>query len=108
MVTTRTSRFPTLLSMTLRTILRFGFALGYPDCAALVERLKMVRFENAGAREQEMTAHQAMAFIRAALARDDDRGRNMAIGVAAQPPASSGRGTDHEFWGNPGTSLRAP
>jgi hypothetical protein len=44
----------------------------------------MVRFENAGAREQEMTAPQAMAFIRAALARGDDRSRNMAIGVAAQ------------------------
>jgi len=26
-----------------------------PDCAALVERLKMVRFENAGAREQGST-----------------------------------------------------
>ena len=68
----------------LRTILRFGFALGYPDCANLVERLKMVRFENAGAREQEMTAAQAMAFIRVALSRGDARGRNMAIGVAAQ------------------------
>src|SRR5262249_58951559 len=79
----RASRAHDAVSM-LRTILRFGFALGYPDCAALVERLKMVRFENAGAREQEMTAAQAMAFIRAALGRGDDRGRNMAIGVAAQ------------------------
>jgi hypothetical protein len=68
----------------LRTILRFGFALGFPDCKALVERLTMVRFANAGAREQEMTALQAMAFIRTALRRGDDRGRNMAIGVAAQ------------------------
>jgi len=79
----RASRAHDAVSM-LRNILRFGFALGYPDCAALVERLKMVRFENAGAREQEMTAAQAMAFIRTALSRDDDRGRNMAIGVAAQ------------------------
>lgn len=79
----RASRAHDAVSM-LRTILRFGFALGYPDCAALVERLKMVRFENAGAREQEMTAVQAMAFIRAALSRGDARGRNMAIGVAAQ------------------------
>jgi hypothetical protein len=79
----RTSRAHDAVSM-LRTILRFGFALGYPDCAALVERLKMVRFENAGAREQEMTATQAMSFIRVALGRGDDRGRNMAIGVAAQ------------------------
>jgi hypothetical protein len=79
----RASRAHDAVSM-LRTILRFGFALGYPDCAALVERLKMVRFENAGAREQEMTAAQAMAFIRVALGRGDDRGRNMAIGVAAQ------------------------
>ena len=79
----RASRAHDAVSM-LRTILRFGFALGYPDCAALVERLKMIRFENAGAREQEMTAGQAMAFIRLALGRGDDRGRNMAIGVAAQ------------------------
>jgi Phage integrase family len=81
--TPRASRAHDAVSM-LRTILRFGFALGYPDCANLVERLKMVRFENAGAREQEMTAAQAMAFIRVALSRGDNRGRNMAIGVAAQ------------------------
>ena len=68
----------------MRTILRFGFALGFPDCKDLVERLTMVRFANAGAREQEMTAQQAMAFIRTALGRGDDRGRNMAIGGAAQ------------------------
>ena len=68
----------------LRTVLRFGFALGFADCKGLVERLTMMRFANAGAREQEMTAPQAMAFIRTALGRGDDRGRNMAIGVAAQ------------------------
>src|SRR4029077_8710227 len=79
----RSSRAHDAVSM-LPTILRFGFALGYPDCAALVERLKMVRFENAGAREQEMTATQAMAFIRVALGCGDVRSRNMAIGVAAQ------------------------
>jgi hypothetical protein len=79
----RASRAHDAVSM-LRTILRFGFALGYLDCAALVERLKMVRFENAGACEQEMTAGQAMAFIRVALDRGDARSRNMAIGVAAQ------------------------
>jgi hypothetical protein len=81
--TPRASRAHDAVSM-LRTILRFGFALGYPDCANLVERLKMVRFENAGAREHEMTAAQVMAFIRVALSRGDARGRNMAIGVAAQ------------------------
>jgi hypothetical protein len=79
----RMSRAHDAISM-LRTILRFGFALGYRDCESLVARLTMVRFENAGAREQEMTAAQAMAFIRTALARGDDRGRYMAIGVAAQ------------------------
>jgi hypothetical protein len=79
----RMSRAHDAISM-LRTILRFGFALGYRDCESLVGRLAMVRFENAGAREQEMTAAQAMAFIRTALARGDDRGRYMAIGVAAQ------------------------
>ena len=50
----RASRAHDAVSM-LRTILRFGFALRYPDCAALVERLKMVRFENAGGREQAST-----------------------------------------------------
>ncbi len=79
----RPNRAHDAISM-LRTVLRFGFALGFPDCKELVERLTMVRFANAGAREQEMTAPQAMAFIRTALGRGDDRGRNMAIGVAAQ------------------------
>ena len=79
----RLSRAHDAISM-LRTILRFGFALGHRDCESLVARLAMVRFENAGAREQEMTAAQAAAFIRVALARGDDRGRYMAIGVAAQ------------------------
>jgi Phage integrase family len=79
----RISRAHDAISM-LRTILRFGFALGHRDCESLVARLSMVRFENAGAREQEMTAAQAAAFIRTALARGDDRGRYMAIGVAAQ------------------------
>jgi hypothetical protein len=79
----RSSRAHDAVSV-LRMILRFGFALGHQDCKDLVERLAMVRFKNAGAREQEMTAAQAMAFIRTALARGDDRGRNMAIGVAAQ------------------------
>jgi Phage integrase family len=79
----RMSRAHDAISM-LRTILRFGFAFGCRDCESLVGRLAMVRFENAGAREQEMTAAQAMAFIRTALARGDDRGRYMAIGVAAQ------------------------
>jgi hypothetical protein len=74
----------------LRMILRFGFALGFDECGALVERLKMVRFEKSSAREQEMTYLQAAAFVHKALelgAKEkipEWRGRNMAIGVAAQ------------------------
>src|SRR6516225_5837599 len=52
---------------TLRMILRFGFAIGIDECGALVERLKMVRFEKSPAREQEMTYAHATAFVRKAL-----------------------------------------
>ena len=65
----------------LRMILRFGYALNYPDCGSLVERLQMVRFEKPGAREKEMTAAQVTAFVRKALELGE---RDMAIGVAAQ------------------------
>jgi integrase len=67
-----------------RMVLRFGFAVGFDDCGKLAERLAMIRFTKSEAREQEMTAPQAMSFIRYALGRGDDRGLYMAIGVAAQ------------------------
>jgi len=73
-----------------RTILRFGFALGYDDCGKLGDRLAVLRFERGGAREQDMTYAYASVFIRKALElgqRGDipqDRARSMAIGVAAQ------------------------
>ena len=75
---------------TLRMILRFGFALGFDECGALVERLKMVRFERGATREQEMSYAQAGAFVRTALdlasrkVIPEWRGRYMAIGIAAQ------------------------
>src|SRR5262249_38957586 len=74
----------------LRTILRFGFALGHDECGKLDERLATQRFEKGSAREQEMTYPQASAFVRTALDLGNrgvipqDRARSMAIGVAAQ------------------------
>jgi Phage integrase family len=73
-----------------RTILRFGFALGHDECGRLDERLKTQRFEKGGAREEQMTYIQAAAFVRIALQLGAtgviplERGRCMAIGVAAQ------------------------
>ncbi|WP_081740476.1 tyrosine-type recombinase/integrase [Afipia sp. P52-10] len=64
-----------------RTVLKFGFALGHDECGELDQRLHNVRFERGGAREEEMTAAQAVAFVRKAL---DLGERDMAIGVAAQ------------------------
>ena len=74
----------------LRQILRFGFALGYEECGVLAERLSVLRFEKGGAREEEMTPHQAVAFVRKALELEEGgewpegRARMMALGVAAQ------------------------
>lgn len=73
-----------------RTVLRFGAALRYPECRLLADELKLVQFERGGAREEEMTFAQAGAFIRKALemgrrgAIAAERARCMAIGVAAQ------------------------
>lgn len=73
-----------------RTLLRFGAALGYRDCDQLLARLEKAKFERGGAREEEMTYVQAAAFIAAAQdlgARGVIpalRARSMAIGVAAQ------------------------
>ena len=109
---------------TLRMILRFGFAIGIDECGALVERLKMVRFEKSPAREQEMTYAHATAFVRKALELGESgtipgwRGRYMAIGVAAQFELALrqkdiiGEWTDEEWhgaftWENvPGWRLR--
>lgn len=65
----------------LRQLLRFGHALGYDECGNLAERLKNLRFQRPGAREEEMGLGQAVAFIAKALELGE---RDMAIGVAAQ------------------------
>jgi hypothetical protein len=73
-----------------RTVLRFGAALRHRECRQLDDELAMVKFEKGGAREEEMTYAQALAFIRKALELGRDgvipqwRARYMAIGVAAQ------------------------
>jgi Phage integrase family len=75
---------------TFRTVLYFNAALGHDDCERLAKRLRRIKFERAGAREQEMTYDQVVAFIAAASelgARGimpPDRALAMAIGTAAQ------------------------
>jgi hypothetical protein len=44
----------------------------------------MIQFGRSARRNVEMTFEQAVAFVAASVARADDRGRYMAIGVAAQ------------------------
>lgn len=85
----RTKRAHDAISM-VRTILRFGFAVGHKDCGALLERFAMMRFGRSGARTQEMTYPQARDFIRKATemgqsgAMPTERARYMALAVAAQ------------------------
>jgi hypothetical protein len=73
-----------------RTVLRFGAALRHRECRQLNDELAMIKFEKGGAREEEMTYQQAVAFIRTALELGskgiipDQRARYMAIGVAGQ------------------------
>jgi hypothetical protein len=73
-----------------RTVLRFGAALRHKDCKQLAEELENIRFEKGGAREEELTAQQAGAFIRTAADLGQrgvippDRALCMSIGVAAQ------------------------
>ena len=68
----------------LRAILHFGQALGYRECGELADGLSRIRFERSGRRLGAMTAGHCKAFIAASLARGDDRGLYMAIGVACQ------------------------
>lgn len=73
-----------------RTVVRFMGALRHADCRQLAEELRLVRFEKAGAREQEMTSAHVGAFIKTALELGNagviprERGLYMALGVAAQ------------------------
>ena len=73
-----------------RTVLRFGAALRHRTCRQLDDELAMIKFEKGGAREEEMTYRQAVAFIRTALELGrkgvipEQRARYMAIGVAGQ------------------------
>jgi hypothetical protein len=76
-----------------RTVLRFCAALlgrRHPELKHLAEELKLVKFEKAGARDQELTYAHAAAFVAKALELGEkgiipaDRARYMAIGVAAQ------------------------
>ena len=73
-----------------RTVLWFCAAMRKPECKQLAEELKAIKFERSGAREEEMTFAHATAFIRTSLelgqrgAIPANRGRYMAIGVAAQ------------------------
>ncbi len=73
-----------------RTVLRFGAALRHRECRQLNDELAMIKFEKGGAREEEMTYSQAVAFIRTALELGrkgvipEPRAHYMAIGVAGQ------------------------
>jgi hypothetical protein len=76
-----------------RTVLRFCAALfgrQHPELKHLAEELKLVKFEKAGTREQELTYAHTRAFVTKALELGEkgvipaDRARYMAIGVAAQ------------------------
>lgn len=74
----------------LRTVLRFCASLRHKDCKQLADELEKVSFEKGGSREEELTYHHAVAFLRAArdlAARNvipPDRALYMSIGVAAQ------------------------
>lgn len=72
-----------------RMCLRFAAALKHAECEKLDAALAKMRFEKGGAREEEMTYAQVVAFIRKALelgqgAMPQERAMHMAIGVAAQ------------------------
>src|SRR5262249_36190981 len=76
-----------------RTVLRFCAALlgrRHPELKHLAEELKLVKFDKAGTRDQELTYAHAAAFVAKALELGEkgvipaDRARYMAIGVAAQ------------------------
>jgi hypothetical protein len=68
----------------LRAALHFGHALGHRECGELAEGLSRIRFERSSRRTSAMTVEHARKFIETALARGDDRGLYMAIGVACQ------------------------
>ncbi len=68
----------------LRMILRFGVSMKKTECRDLVDGLAKMQFEKSGARESVMTVDHARAFIKTALARGDERGLYMAIGLATQ------------------------
>jgi hypothetical protein len=68
----------------LRQILHFGQALGHRECGELALGLAAIRFERSGRRTTAMTVAHARAFIATAMARGDERGLYMAIGVACQ------------------------
>lgn len=76
---------------TFRQVVYFLAAMRkYEGTAQLAAELKLVQFDKAGAREQEMTYAQASAFVQKALELGQkgvippERGLYMAIGVAAQ------------------------
>ena len=68
----------------LRQILHFGLALGFEECGRLAEGLSKIRFERSSRRSSSMTVEHCRAFVAASLARGDERGLYMAIGVACQ------------------------
>jgi hypothetical protein len=73
-----------------RTVIYFNAALRNADCKVLASELERVKFEKGGAREQELTYGQAVAFVRTAIDFDQrgimppGRAINVAIGTAAQ------------------------
>jgi hypothetical protein len=70
--------------------LYFNAALRNTDCKVLAGQLERVKFEKGGAREQELTYAQAVAFVRTAIEFDrkgimpSGRALNVAIGTAVQ------------------------
>jgi hypothetical protein len=73
-----------------RTVIYFMAALRNRDCKQLAGELERVKFEKGGAREQELTYAQAVAFIKTAMQFERDgimppgRALNVAIGTIAQ------------------------
>jgi hypothetical protein len=73
-----------------RTVIYFLAALRFADCKQLASELEKVKFEKGGARNEELTYQQAVAFVKTAIAFERDgvmpprRALSVAIGTIAQ------------------------
>jgi hypothetical protein len=74
----------------LKALAKFGETMGSDDCAEMYARVKHLRFEKSGVRQQEMTAVHVAAYVRSTLERGrsgiipERRAYSLAIGLRAQ------------------------